>query len=469
MKNLAYELGTNVDMIKQVFEKNDTVIYRDVESRDGSVKGHLMCLDGMVSTKVINEAVIPVLLAAKTPPSIDAIMKELLFAVELSSVTTFEDAIYAVLAGDTILIVDGFNEIIVIDSKGYPNRGIQEPEGEQVLRGPKEGFNETLMNNMTLIRRRLQNPNLKLEIMHLSTSARVQMCLCYIQGIAKESVVADMRNRLQRLVIEECYDINAVGERIKDGRLSVFKTIGMSERVDITVSKLCEGRVAVLVDGSCGVITAPYIFMENFHAPDDYYMNFYYTSLTRIIRFIGFLVAILLPALYVAMITFHKEIVPFSLLLSIIKARSGVPFPSILEAIVLILCLELLQEATIRGPKQLGTPLSLVAAIVFGDAAINAKLISATMLIVIAFSALSAIMNPRFRASILILRFAFLLAGLLFGFFGIFFFGLVVLTYLFSMTSFQVPYMSTIPSLKGMDNLLRIPSFVMRGTNHGKK
>lgn len=469
MKQIQQDIKQNLAWIKEVFENNATVNYREIQDERQQLYAALVCLDGLVSTQIIHDSILPPLQKWGRTATMDQLKTHLLQALEQTAVTTYEEAIYAVLAGDTILLLDGSSEILVIDTKGFSSRSITEPEGEQVLRGPKEGFTEVLMNNLTLIRRRLQNPNLKMEITFLRTSARTLICICYIKGIAKPSLVELVQSKLHGLLIEECYDVNAIQERIKDSPLSFFKTMGLSERVDNVVSKLCEGRVAIVVDGSPGVLTAPYVFMENFHAPDDYYLNFYYASLSRILRFIGFLVAILLPACYLAVITFHKEMLPFSLLLSVIKARSGIPFPSIVEAVILILCLELVQEATIRGPKQLAAPLGLVAAIVFGDAAINAKLISATMLIVIAFSALSAIMNPRFRSSILMLRFSFLFAAVFLGFFGIFFLALLVLAHLFALTSFQVPYMSSIPSLKGLDNLLRVPAFIYQRKPHASK
>lgn len=461
---ISKELKENLNIFKQVFKSHSPILYREVMSSNQALHGMLIFQDGLVNAKLINKSIVQAILSCEKTKieNCNLIIRDVLYACECRVVTSMQEAIYGVLAGDCALIVDGLDEIIVIDTKGFDSRGITEPGAEQVLRGPKEGFTEVLMQNITLIRRRLQIPTLKIETMYLNSDIHQQIALCYRSDLVNQADLKTMKKRLKSMAFKDSFDTNTLAERINDAPASLFQTIGISERNDVICSKINEGRIGVVVDGSCEVLWAPYVFWENFHTGDDYYLNFYYASISRILRFMGYIVALLFPALFVAIMNSHRELLPISTMMYFIEERSGGIFTLFHEALLLIVGFELLREATLRGPVQLSQTLGVVSAIVFGDALINANIISSSMLVVVAFSSMCSLIDLRLKSSIFVLRLLFLFVSEWFGLLGLLCSIFIVLVYMYSLSSFSVAYMNPIRSKKGWDGLLRVPSFLVK-------
>lgn len=243
-----------------------------------------------------------------------------------------DNIINGIVYGKTILFIDGFDEVLSINTIGWQTRSISEPQSETIVRGPREGFTESINLNLTLIRRRVLSPNLKFEFMRIGTQTKTQICVCYIDGIAKEAIHKKLMKRLNDIDIDSILDSGYIEELIKDAPYSPFRTVINTERPDVVAGKLLEGRFAVVCDGSPVVLTLPTIFAEVFQSNEDYYDNFLYSSFNRFLRWLGFFLGTSVPAIYVAIVTFHQELLPTPLLINIYAARNGVPFPSIVEA-----------------------------------------------------------------------------------------------------------------------------------------
>ena len=276
-----------------------------------------------------------------------------------------------VLSGDPIVVFDDFEEIIYCEAKNFPRRGVGIPETESVLKGPREGFNELIVDNVALIRRRIKNPDLKFETLIVGEKTQTAVAITYIKGIAPEEIIKQVKETIKNLDIRFILDTNYIEASLKKQE-SFFDTVGYTEKPDEVSAKLLEGRVGVIVDGTPFVITVPYFFLENFQMPDDYYLNKHYTNLNRILRWMAFFIAAFVPGIYVATITYHFSMIPSLFIFRLAVSRAGVPFPTVLEVIIMMLAFQLIKEAGLRMPKPIGGAMSIVAALILGDAAVGA-------------------------------------------------------------------------------------------------
>lgn len=459
--NLTASVKENLMLFQSDFVLNDFVVYRNFKT--ARINGCLIFQDGMCSSEVINESIMePLILNHKSFRSLDELIQIVLFASQCQVVEDYEMCINAILAGDSVLIIDGFKAAIIIDTKAFDFRGNDESDSEKILRGPKECFNEILMKNTALIRRKLQTPHLKIESMYLETAINERIALCYLDNKVSNKALKDLKRRLKNVDIKDNFDTNTLAEKISDKPFSLFQTMGISERVDIVCSKINEGKIAIVVDGTCEVMWAPYLYLEAFHSPDDYYLPYVYASIARIIRILGYYIAVFLPAFYLAIVNYHSELLNWKILSNVLKSKQQVPFSSLVEVIIIVVCFELLKEATLRGPSQLSATLGVVSGIIFGDALINSNLISSSMLLIMAFSSLCSIMNIRLQSSIFLLKLIFIIIGYYLGLYGISLGGLILIIYMHNLKSLNVSFASSIYSDKGKDGYIRVPSMVWK-------
>ena len=378
--------------------------------------------------------------------------------------TETELMISGLLYGECLLLFDGCAEGLTIDTKGWRTRGISEPENERVLQGPHEGFDEAAMPNLAQIRRKLQTPDLCSEMLRVGRRSRTRVMICYLGSLADPELVRTLKERIEGIDIDGILDVNYINELIRDRKRSMFKTCGSTERPDVVAAKLLEGRVAILADGSPVVLTAPYLFAENFQSDEDYYLNFWVSSVGRLLRYLCFFLAISVPAIYLALITHHKRLLPTFLLLSAAGSRAGVPFSSFLECLILIFVLEILKETGARMPQNVGHTLSIIGGLVVGQAAVEARLISASMLIVVAISGIAGLMIPRLRAAVFYLRLGLVILSVPLGLPGVFLGITLFLIHLLQISSFGVPYLQPLqsPTVQGLkDTAVRLPWSVM--------
>ncbi|HAN44763.1 MAG TPA: spore germination protein [Ruminococcaceae bacterium] len=348
----------------------------------------------------------------------------------------------AILYGDCVLLASNCSNVLVLNSKGWITRSIVEPESERVLKGPREGFNEAIMLNLTMLRRRLMTPDFKIKFMTFGTRSKTKACICYLDSIVNKSVLQELEKRLQKISIDGIIDSNYIAELIKDSPYSPVKTVGNTERPDVVAAKLLEGRIAFLLDGSPVALTVPHLFIELFQSDEDYYINFLYSSFGRLLRIISFLLTTSIPAVYLSLITFHHEMLPTPLIMSISTSRQGVPFPTVIELLMMLIIFDLLREAGARMPGMMGQALSIVGALVIGQAAVEAKIVSAPIIIMVALIGITGLMVPRSKGFSIYLRFFLVLLSTMIGIYGFLFGYMIALIHLFGISSFGIPIMT---------------------------
>jgi len=467
---LTYSLNDNIELFKNKFSNDGTVIYRLFENRNASIKYCIIFINGMCNNEVINENVVrPIMDNSEVmdPDSknlIDVIMNRVLIIGEIVKESKLDEMIKALVYGDTILLIDGSNEALVINTKGFPVRNVDEPMSETIVKGPREGFTESVIINLALIRKKIRTSDLKFKMKVIGERTKTTVCVCYIEGLAQEKIIEELERRLDQIEIDGIIDSGSIEEFIKDEPLSPFTTIGSTERPDTIAGKLLEGRIAVICDGTPVVLTLPFLFLEQFQINEDYYNSFFMASINRLVRFIGFFLTTSVPAIYVALTTYHQEMVPTTLLIGIYQAREGVSFPTVVEAMLMLFAFEILREAGLRLPKHIGQAVGIVGALVLGDAAVNANIISAPMVVVTAITGISSFLLPQMLGGLIFIRFIFLILSSILGLYG-YIFGVIGLTiHLMSMKTYGVPYITnTYPTeLKDFQDMaIRVPWWLM--------
>lgn len=472
--SLGKKLDDNVAMFKGFFSGDDTLRVRPVGNlRDHTFRACVMFFDGMINTRIINEDIIDPLINSDLQGNVSLMERletKIVSGNEISRTGDVEKLVESVLYGDTLLFADGCAEALIINSKGFATRGISEPDGDKSLLGPREGFTESLMTNTSLLRRKLQTPDLKLKFRSFGTRTNTKACVCYLESLVKPEILSELEKRLDSIVSDSAIEVNYLQERVKDSPYSIFKTTGETEKPDIVASKLLEGRIAVMLDGTPMVMTVPYLFVESLHSPDDYYLNFYYGSFGRLLRLIGLLLTVSVPALYVALLGFHREMIPTSLMFSLTAAAKGTPFPTVVEVLGMLAVFEILRETGMRMSNKIGSALSIVGALVLGQAAVEAKIASAPTVIIVAVTSITAMMLPRLKLAVLALRLLFLAASAMIGIYGYFMSMIALLVYLLSMKSFGMDYTSQLFSFGAggqSDIYLRFPFGHMRRRPEG--
>lgn len=452
-KRLYKSLDDNISEIKQIFRDDDGLVIRSFRNRDNPIfKFCVLFIEGMTDNKLIDQYIIQPVIQYPIPGylvgDMDVISEQMVLSHNVEKVCDFADLAERILRGESILLMDRCDKALALSTEGWKSRDITEPESEKVQRGPREGFVEDINTNLTMIRRKLPTTNLKVRNMIIGKQTRTKVSICYLDDIANKDILNELINRLEKIDFDSILDSGFIVEFIEDSPYSPFDTVGSTERPDIAVAMMLQGHIVVVVDGTPSVLTVPFLMNEYFITNDDYYINFYFSSVSRIVRVISFFITVLLPAFYVAILTYHQEMIPSPLLFSISAAREGIPFPTVVETLGLLVVFEILREVGMRVPMQIGQSLSILGAVVLGTAAVEARLVSSSVIIVIALTGLTGIMSIKIKGPAILIRFSFvLLAGFL-GLYGIVWGIIVVTLHLCSLRSFGVPYMMPYTSLK---------------------
>ncbi len=453
-KEISSSLDENVKLFKSMFEKDKTIVCHLFEPTVKTNGKHLRCAlfyaDGMVNSAMINENLIKPIITFKTDEPVPQnpttyIEQRVLQMNETKQLNTVSDIVHSMLYGDSVVFCDGGDKAIVIGTKGFLMRSISEPSGESYIKGPREGFTEPMLHNLGMMHRKLRTHALKIEYFSIGETSKTMCTMCYLDGIVDRQVLSELRSRLTKIKIDGILDTNYIGELIRDNKYSPFRTIGSTERPDVLASKLLEGRIGIFVDGSPVAITVPFIFMEHFQSGEDYYSDFQFASANRLLRIIGFFLAISVAPIYVALVTYQQEFLPLTMLLSIASARQGVPLPTFFEALIMILAFEILREAGARTSAGIGKTLSVVGGLVVGQAAVEARVVSAPMLIVVALSAICGLIVPKLKAPVSQTRFFLLILSSTMGLYG-YTLGMICLcAHIAKMHSFGISSLSSAP------------------------
>lgn len=475
---LKTSLQENIQHVKQLLGNSGDIVIRKIQiGKKQIVKAGVLYTDGLVDTPSIQNFIMESLMFASNPDqekiispqhNVLQILKDRILAVgELQDVTEFSSLMTSLLSGDVILLLDGYAQGFIIGMRGGKDRGVMESTTETVVRGPKEGFTENLRTNTALIRRKIKTPQLWLESRKIGKLTKTDVAIMYINGIVNDDIVQEVRKRLDRIDIDGILESGYIEELIQDETYTPFPTIYYSERPDVIAAELLEGKVAILVDGTPIVLVVPALFVSFIHAAEDYYERSDISTLIRSLRFVSLFIALLAPSLYIAITTFHQEMLPTQLLIGLAAQREGVPFPAFIEALMMEVTFEILREASLRMPKAIGAAISIVGTLVIGTAAVEAGFVSAAMVIIVSITAISSFVPPAFTMamSIRILRFPMMALAASFGIFGIIVGIIALVLHMCSLRSFGVPYMSPFAPFIGKDNkdtIIRVPWWRMR-------
>ncbi|MGI6161981.1 MAG: spore germination protein [Christensenellales bacterium] len=461
-------LDDNIAASKELFSDMDIVAYKLIQTKGKTPMRYFLAFcENMVNADIINNNIIKPLMCS-TPQQNASLMETLLESVvqihEAETTDNLKCVVEGVTSGDTVLFADGSDKAAILNTKQFTLRAIEEPDNEKVLGGPREGFNESLMQNLSQVLRRVHTNEFKSKMLTLGRRTKTKICVCYFDNIADKAILEELFRRLNKIDIDGVLDANYITELIHDHKYSHFRTIGYTERPDVVVGKLLEGRIAIFVNGTPMVLTLPYLFIENFQSNEDYYFNYYYTSFARILRIMAFLLTITVPGLYIATVAFHQEMLPLQLLIRLALERQSVPLPAALEAVVMLLVFDVLRETGVRMPSNIGQTLSIVGALVIGQAAVEARLVAAPMIIIVASTGITSLLVPKLNAPIVFWRFFILFLSSSFGFFGLTIGLSIMMIHINNLTSFGVEQ----TSLKGSfsfqgfkDIFIRAPWHVM--------
>ena len=466
LKQITNTIGNDLDFTVRVF---DILLNKHV------LKGAVIFINGMADTNKLNSLSVELneTILSQTWDGLtveDCFIKlktSLLCQVKVSVGSDSETIYQEVFSGNTILLLDGMDQYLILNTIGPDGRSITESTSQTIIRGPKEAFTEKLTVNITLIRRIIKDKSLKIEKMSIGDLTKTDVAILYLDQIAKEAMLNEVRTRLKNIKVDSILDSGYIEEYIKDDPNSIFPTILNSERPDAVAGNLLEGKIAILVDGSPYVLTVPAFFIDFMQVSEDYYHHYIISSFIRLLRYVALILTLIVPAFYIALTTFHQEMIPTTLLVSIAAQREGVPFPAFVETFFMEIIFEILREAGIRMPRAVGSAISIVGALVLGQAAVQAGIISAFIVIIVSITAITSFAIPNYEMSnaVRLIRFGFMILSTCFGLFGVFI-GLVLLTlHLSKLKSLGIPYMTPLAPANVWENkdaLVRFPLWKMR-------
>lgn len=445
---LDSSLKVNVERIKTVTGGSSDVIIKDGMLCGAAIA--VVTCEGMASTDTLAQLVYQKLneLDNKEALPPDEIMtrlfKSYLIAAEQLEIKNLGDLILKMQSGFAIILVDGCTLAIAIGIQGYAARGVDEPSSQLNVRGSREGFVEVIRKNMALIRRRIKSPTLVFEMSVLGERSNTDICLCYLSDKVSPKLLEDVKRRLKSVKLNTILESGYLQPFFEGKGGWFFSECGTCERPDSFAAKLYEGRVGILVDGTPFALTVPYLFIENFQTLDDYTQKPFYALFIRLVRLTAYLITLFLPGAYVAVAAYHPEMLPSSLVLNLAAAEQTAPYSLMAECLVIHFLYEILREAGIRLPRPIGHAIGVVGGIVIGDITVNAGLVGAPMVLIVALSGLCSFVVPALYERTVILRFIYILAGGIFGLYGLMLAAGVIIIKMCSLNTYGIPYMSPI-------------------------
>ncbi len=425
--------------IEDSFSGSDDLFFREIDT--DNCRCILSFLDGGSDKQLLEQNVISPLVSSQEKVVSDNLSSVIAYGEEIKP-AQFQDCPLKIAEGDIILFFENEEQGNLLSLRKFDKRAVAEPPTSNVLKGPREGFIEEIKTNVTLLRRRLKTPSFVIKNMQIGRYTTTAVAIAYIDGIAETKVIDEITRRLRAIDIDGVIDGAYLTSFIQGRRFSFFNQVGNSEKPDVVAAKLLEGRVAIIVDGSPLVLTLPFVLFEDLQDGYDYYSNDWRSSMIRVFRIIGALLTVLLPGAYVALQSHHYHLMPLKFLITLLSATNGIPFPPAIEMFFVLVLFEILNQASIRMPRLMGISLSIVGAIVLGDTAVKAGLISSPAVLVTALSAIGIFCVPDQVGTLSILRFLFLCCSSVMGLIGIIIMFLVLIAYLSSIDSYGSPYLA---------------------------
>ncbi len=438
--------------LRERFDSSDDLIIREI--RVGGLHAAVVSMEGMIDKHNLSESVIaPMMDAVFLETSSELILcrirDEILATSEMIQIVTLEELCDFLMSGFAAFLLDGCDRGLMFGIQGFSFRSISDPETEVTQRGSRESFVEALNINISMIRRRMRSPNLKFERIKVGKTSSTYLCLCYLRNMAAKELISDVKAKLQSIPLDYVLESGYIQPFLEGDMPSLFTQVGVTERPDTVCGKIGEGRIAVMVDGTPQTLIVPHLFIEHFQSFDDYCIRPFYATFTRLMKMFAFAVATLLPGLYVAVGTFHPELLPLQLLYKVAGAEASTPFPLIFEALLIHFIYEIMREAGLRLPRPVGHAVSIVGALVIGDAAVTAGLIGSPMVMIVALTAVSSFVVPTLYEPIAIVRLLMIILGGTLGLPGVMLAVCVIAVNISASNAFGIPQLAPISPYQG--------------------
>jgi spore germination protein len=461
---IAPSISTNLQQIDMLFSGIPELTTRKILLKTGQ-QAALVYLDGLVDKTVINTDILRPLIYGEYNET-DSLESAVTMG-QIKRIQKWSEIEQALLVGKSILFMDGDGSALELETQSWPQRAIEEPQVEASIKSSHQGFIETASQNIAMIRRYIPSRELKVQELTVGKRGSVKVSLLYLADVVNQEALQEMERRITQLDIDTILNTGEMEELISDNPYTIFPLLSETQRPDKAASHLLQGRAAVVVDRSPGVLIGPMTFFAFFQTVDDYNTRWLVASFIRLLRFAAFFIAVFTPALYIAVISFHYEVMPLQLLLWIAQSRERIPFPPLLEALLMELVFEMLREAGVRLPAPIGQTIGVVGGIVIGQAAVQAGIVSNIMVIVVSITGIASFIIPNIEMStgIRLLRFPMMLFASIFGMVGIIFGTMVLIAHLLTLTSLGVPYSAPISPLRisdMKDTFVRSPLWMMK-------
>ncbi|SHE37146.1 spore germination protein KA [Desulforamulus putei DSM 12395] len=450
-------------------ENKDFIIREFTIAINPPVRAFALFMEGLSDKAAINQYVLqPMMLFSNFHEEVDGylldyIEKRVLITNQINQHDKFEKIVGGVNYGSTAIFIEGCDRALVVETKGWEHRGVDTPTNEPVIRGSQEGFGETLRTNTALVRKHVRSSQLTTEMFKIGDVGQNDVAIMYLRDVANEKLVEEVKRRIKSIKTAAVIDSGILEQFIEDHPWNIAPQVMATERPDRVAYMILRGKVAIFLDGNPYVLVVPTTMFDQLHSQEDYYLRPLYGTMLRLIRAFAFYMAFLTPGVYLAIVLFHKEMIPTELLLAISGNRERVPFPSFVEVVIMEVSFELIREAGLRVPGILGSTIGIVGALILGQAAVQANLVSPILVIIVAVTALAGFAIPSYslQFSLRIVRFVYILLGTLLGFVGIVFGLFVQMHMMASLKSFGVPYLSPMaPATKTTgDVVFRVPVF----------
>ena len=472
------QLDENLKNIKEALGSSDDLNIREFKTGKPSLhKVAVVYINGLSDTAIISNSIIERLMGnvkdtesvdPQSPSQLFTYIKENILTVEkIEDITDWSKMLLSLLSGQTILLIDGWSHALSCAAEGGELRAITEPTTEPAVRGPKDSFVESLIPNTAMIRRRIKSPNLWVKTMQLGKITQTDVSIMYVKGIVNDKLLTEVKERLGKIEVDEIASSNTIEEWINDDTWTPWPTIFVTERPDVVAGNLLEGRIAIFVNGTPTALILPATWIQFFQSGEDYYLRWNISSFLRILRIVSFLTTLMGPSLFIAFIAFHPELIPTPLLISLTAQRQGIPFPVFIEALIMELTFEVLREAGVRMPRPIGQAVSIVGALVLGEAAVAAGIVSSSMVIVVAGTAIASFTIPHYSMmdAVRLLRFLMMILAASFGLYGVGLGVIVLVAHTCSVRSFGIPYLAPFAPLIASDwkdTIFRFPKTFLR-------
>jgi spore germination protein KA len=469
-KMIDENLTSNIESLKKELGNCSDLIIRELTA--GGIKLAIVHIDGISDSQFVNQFIVfPLQEMCKAEDDnstqvnhvMDYFKSDKVAISSIKSATDWQKVMLAILSGDTAIFFDTTKEVILASTRNIEGRSVSEPTTQTLIRGPKDSFTEAIRTNTSLLRMRIKSPKLRIDELQIGEVTQTAIAVVYMEGLAEESIVQDIKQRLKSISTDAILESGYIESFITtENKYSFFPTVLYTERPDVVAANVLEGRISIFVNGTPFALIGPVTFFQFFQSPEDYYQRYDIASFLRLLRIIAFFISLLIPAIYIALVTQHQGMIPTLFIISIAAQREGVPFPTIVEALMMELMFELLREAGIRMPRAIGSAASIVGALILGQTAVQAGLVSATTIIVVSITAIASLSIPYYNMAVSarLLRFGLMIIAAYIGLYGLMLALLVLIAYMCQLRSFSIPYMTPIAPFilnEQKDTFIRVP------------